>query len=78
MEEDKAKRENDYTHFIKESIKDLKISGHCYVYNKAQIDEILKRINKDVIVETNECGYTIKIKRDRRLKNEFLEQKNKE
>lgn len=79
MEElETAKRENTYTHFIKDSIRDLKVSGHCYVYNKEQVDEVLKKINKSTIVETNECGYTIKIKRDRRDRNEFLEQKNKE
>lgn len=78
MEEETAKRENTYTHFIKDSVRDLKVNGHCYVYNKAQVDEVLKKIDKETIVEINECGYTIKIKKDRRDKNEFLEQKNKE
>ncbi len=71
MEEETAKRENNYTHFIKESIRDLKTTGHCYVYNMDQVDEIIGRINKETIVETNECGYTIKIKKDRRDKNDL-------
>jgi len=75
---DKGQREENYNHFIKECIRDLKATGHCYVYNKDQINEILNKLNQDIIIEDNECGYTLKIKKDRRGKNEFLEQKNKE
>ena len=63
MIEDIKKSKENYNHFIKECIKQLKTSRYCYVYNKAQLDEVLERFDKDVIVETNECGYTIKVKR---------------
>lgn len=61
-----AKREENYNHFIKECVRDLKTIGHCYVYSKAQMNEVLEKFKDKVIVESNECGYTIK--KDRRVK----------
>lgn len=63
MIEDIKKSKENYNHFIKECISQLKTTKYCYVYNKEQLDEVLERINQDVIVEENECGFTIKIKR---------------
>ena len=63
MIDDIKKSKETYNHFIKECIKQLKTSRYCYVYNKAQLDEVLERFDKDTIVEPNECGYTIKVKR---------------
>ena len=74
MDDDKE----NYTHFIKECIRQLKKEHCCYVYSQEQINEVVKRFDGEVLVGKNECGYTLKTKRDRRNKNEFLEQKNKE
>jgi phosphoribosylaminoimidazole carboxylase (NCAIR synthetase) len=63
MIDDIKKSKETYNHFIKECIKDLKTSKYCYVYNKEQLNEVLKRFDKNTIVEENECGYTIKVKR---------------
>lgn len=63
MIEDIKKSKETYNHFIKECIKDLKKNRFCYVYNKVQLQEILERFEEETIVEENECGYTIKVKR---------------
>jgi phosphoribosylaminoimidazole carboxylase (NCAIR synthetase) len=60
MIEDIKKSKETYNHFIKECIKQLKTSRYCYVYNKDQLNEILERFGEELIVEENECGYTIK------------------
>lgn len=63
MIDDIKKSKETYNHFIKECIKDLKRSRYCYVYNQEQLNEVLKRYEGETIVEENECGYTIKVKR---------------
>jgi len=55
-----------YTSFIKNTIKELKINGICYVFHKWQVDEILKHIDIPVITLKNECGYTLRIDRGKR------------
>ena len=63
MIEDIKKNEDLYNHFVKECIRDLKSQKFCYVYSKEQLDEVRRRFKGETIVEENECGYTIKIKR---------------
>lgn len=63
MIDDIKKSKENYNHFIKECIKDLKRSRYCYVYNQEQLNEVLKRYEGETIVEKNDCGYTIKVKR---------------
>ena len=63
MIDDIKKSKEVYNHFIKECIKELKKNRHCYVYNQAQLNEVLERFEGETIVEENECGYTIKVKR---------------
>lgn len=55
-----------YSMFIKKSIKELKTNGLCYVFSKEQVDEISKYIKINLIVEKNECGFTLKINRNKR------------
>lgn len=66
MIEDIKENEDLYNHFVKECIRDLKSQKLCYVYNREQLEEVRKRYKGETIVEENECGYTIKIKRNRR------------
>lgn len=65
MIEDIRKSKENYNHFIRDCLKQLKSSKICYVYNKEQLEEVKKRYSGEILVEDNECGYTIKIKRSR-------------
>lgn len=63
MIDDIRKSRENYNHFIRECLKDLKTSRFCYVYNKEQLKEVLERFKGELVIEQNECGYTIKTKR---------------
>lgn len=56
--------------FLKECLKQLKDYNFCYVYTQKQVDEVLKKIDKEVRVVPNECGFTINIARKGVKKNE--------
>ena len=47
-----------FTPFIKKTITELKSGEFCYVFNKAQVEEIKKEV-PNVSVSKNECGYTL-------------------
>lgn len=47
--------------FLKECLRQLKDYNFCYVYTKKQVDELLTKIDKEVRVVPNECGFTINI-----------------
>ena len=55
-----------FSNLIKKSIKDLRVDGVCYVFSQAQVDEIVKYMKVPVNISKNECGYTLKIKRNKR------------
>lgn len=52
-----------YSSFIKDAIRNLKANGICYVYNKQQVEEIIKYINAPITYIENECGFTLSIPR---------------
>ena len=53
----KQKSEQDYfICFVKSAVLDLKENGVCYVYNKKQLEEVKKRINKNIKVKEVDCG----------------------
>ena len=66
MEDEIERSRRNYNHFIKECIQDLKNNKLCYVYKQEQIQEIRQKFKEELIVEKNECGYTIKVKRGKK------------
>jgi ribosome maturation protein Sdo1 len=55
-----------YSMFIKRAMSDLKFDGVCYVFNKEQVNEIVNYMKTKVDVEENECGFTLRIPRNKR------------
>lgn len=60
--------DNRFNSFISSCVQQLKKGDPCYVYTQEHIEIIkkamLKKTKKDIIVEQNECGYTLKIKKE--------------
>lgn len=65
LSEDLAKQDY-YSMFIKRAISDLKFDGVCYVFNKEQVNEIVNYMKVKVDVQENECGFTLRIPRNKR------------
>ena len=63
-----SEEDNTFNAFISSCIQELKKERICYVYNEEQIDiikkAIQKRYNKKIICIPNECGYTLKLKKE--------------
>ena len=57
-------------YFLKECLKQLKTMNFCYVYTKQQALEVISKIDKEVKVVPNECGFTINVIRKGVKKNE--------
>lgn len=60
--------DNHFNSFISNSVQELKKFKICYVYTIEQVEiikkAIFKKLKRNVIVEQNECGYTLKLKKD--------------
>lgn len=66
MQEEDLKQNNDtFNMFLRYSINDLKKEGTCYVFTMEQVERI-KEIFPNVIVKENECGYTLKLRKEDR------------
>lgn len=60
--------DNHFNSFISSCIQELKKERICYVYTEEQVEvikkAIFKKLKKNIKVEQNECGYTLKLKKE--------------
>lgn len=56
--------------FLRECLQQLDDLNFCYVYTILQVEEVMKKYNKKLVYEPNECGYTIKVVRKGAKKDE--------
>ena len=65
QEEDLKQSLDNFTMFLRYSITDLRKDGICYVFTNEQVERI-KEIFPNVIVKKNECGFTLKLRKEDR------------
>lgn len=60
--------DNHFNSFISNSVQELKKEKICYVYTMEQVEvikkAIFKKYKRHIKVEQNECGYTLRLKKE--------------
>lgn len=54
---------DNFNTLVKQCIRDLKENKVCYCYTLKQVEAIRKNFKQELKIVTNECGYTLSVRR---------------